>query len=66
MERAMRWAKRTGTLLRDMKAMEATRVTDVDAYIKLVTTRTKAIELLRRFQSDPEVSAFLSELEEHK
>ena len=39
------------------------RVQDIEDWIRLVQTRTRAIELLRRFTHDAEVAAFLEEVE---
>jgi hypothetical protein len=50
----------------DMKKREQkmadTRVKDVEDWIRIVQTRTRAIKLLRKFASDREVAEFLEEI----
>ena len=77
MDRRLRVAKRGAARLReaDERILSAakherekadTRVKDVEEYIWLITTRTRAIELLKAHHDLPDVSAFLSEIEGHK
>jgi hypothetical protein len=42
--------------------MAKQRVRDVEDWIKIVSTRTRAIELLKKFSRDREVAAFLEEV----
>jgi hypothetical protein len=49
-------------MLRAQQQASLTKVKDVEDWIRIVQTRTRAIELLRKFESDREVAEFLEEI----
>ena len=75
MERSFQRAKRGMARIREAdayvegaqkreKEMASTRVKDIEDWIRIVQTRSRAIELLRRFEGDLEVAAFLEEVKQ--
>ena len=50
------------SMARREREMADTRVKDIEDWIRIVQTRTRAIELLRLYSDDPAVAAFLKEV----
>jgi vacuolar-type H+-ATPase subunit E/Vma4 len=50
-------------MLRAQQQASLTKVKDVEDWIRIVQTRTRALELLQKFKHNREVRAFLEEIE---
>lgn len=50
-------------MIRSQQQAALTKVKDVEDWIKIVQTRTRALELLRKFAHNEEVAAFLEEVD---
>jgi hypothetical protein len=62
MDRAIKRAKRGLAIKRAEQEMAQARITDIEGWIKIVTTRGQAIAFLRsKLSDDPEVAEFLRE-----